>query len=500
MSEEQRNASASTEENVPKPTGAMRRKVIGLALAAAVGGFLFGFDSSVVNGAVDSIQQNFALNAFVKGFVVAIALIGCAIGAYIAGRLADRWGRIKVMLLGSVLFLASSIGAGLAFSVWDLGFWRVIGGLGIGIASVVAPAYIAEIAPKQSRGSLASLQQLAITIGIFVALLSDALLAGVAGSASSQLWLGLEAWRWMFLVGVIPSVVYGILALILPESPRYLLATGKHDEAKAIFATLVPESDVDRQIDDIERSIAEDKEGLKATLRGNRFGLKPIVWIGIILSVFQQFVGINVIFYYSTTLWRAVGFTESNSLLITVITSVTNVAVTVVAILLVDRVGRRPILLTGSIGMAVSLGIMALAFAFSVTDSKGEVSLPGAWGPIALIAANAFVVFFGASWGPLVWVLLGEIFPTKIRGKALGVAAAAQWIANFLITVSFPPMAAFSLPFTYGMYAVFALLSFFFVFYKIPETNGMALEHAETLFQNAGKNRGVQVRSSGDSA
>jgi SP family sugar:H+ symporter-like MFS transporter len=500
MSEEQKSASASTEENVPKPTGAMRRKVIGLALAAAVGGFLFGFDSSVVNGAVDSIQQNFALNAFVKGFVVAIALIGCAIGAYIAGRLADRWGRIKVMLLGSVLFLASSIGAGLAFSVWDLGFWRVIGGLGIGIASVVAPAYIAEIAPKQSRGSLASLQQLAITIGIFVALLSDALLAGVAGSASSQLWLGLEAWRWMFLVGVIPSVVYGVLALILPESPRYLLATGKHDEARAIFQTLVPESDVDRQINDIEQSIAEDKEGLKATLRGNRFGLKPIVWIGIILSVFQQFVGINVIFYYSTTLWKAVGFTESNSLLITVITSVTNVAVTVVAILLVDRVGRRPILLTGSIGMAVSLGIMALAFAFSVTNSKGDVSLPGAWGPIALIAANAFVVFFGASWGPLVWVLLGEIFPTKIRGKALGVAAAAQWIANFLITVSFPPMAAFSLPFTYGMYAVFALLSFFFVFYKIPETNGMALEHAETLFKNAGKSRGVQVRSTGDSA
>jgi SP family sugar:H+ symporter-like MFS transporter len=376
----------------------------------------------------------------------------------------------------------------------------VIGGLGIGIASVVAPAYIAEIAPKQSRGSLASLQQLAITIGIFVALLSDALLAGVAGSASSQLWLGLEAWRWMFLVGVIPSVVYGVLALILPESPRYLLATGEHDEARAIFQTLVPESDVDRQINDIEQSIAEDKEGLKATLRGNRFGLKPIVWIGIILSVFQQFVGINVIFYYSTTLWKAVGFTESNSLLITVITSVTNVAVTVVAILLVDRVGRRPILLTGSIGMAVSLGIMALAFAFSVTNSKGDVSLPGAWGPIALIAANAFVVFFGASWGPLVWVLLGEIFPTKIRGKALGVAAAAQWIANFLITVSFPPMAAFSLPFTYGMYAVFALLSFFFVFYKIPETNGMALEHAETLFKNAGKSRGVQVRSTGDSA
>jgi SP family sugar:H+ symporter-like MFS transporter len=497
MSEHNGSSAVSDSERTPNYSSKMRHKATGLAIAAAVGGFLFGFDSSVVNGAVDSIQEHFALNAFIKGFVVAIALLGCAVGAFIAGRLADRWGRLKVMFLGAGLFLISSIGAGLAFSVWDLGLWRVVGGLGIGIASVVAPAYIAEIAPRQRRGGLASLQQLAITIGIFVALLSDALLAGVAGSASDQLWLGLEAWRWMFLVGVIPSVVYGIIAFTLPESPRFLLATGKHDEARAIFATLVPEDDIDRQVKDIESSIAEDKEGLKATLRGNRFGLKPIVWIGIILSVFQQFVGINVIFYYSTTLWQAVGFTESNSLLITVITSVTNVVVTVVAILLVDRIGRRPILLTGSIGMTLSLGVMALAFAFSV-KTDGAVSLPGAWAPIALVAANLFVVCFGASWGPLVWVLLGEIFPTKIRGKALGVAAAAQWIANFLITVSFPPMSDFSLPLTYGMYAVFALLSFFFVFYKIPETNGMALEHAETLFASQGKNRGVQVRSSGD--
>ncbi|XHM11797.1 sugar porter family MFS transporter [Leifsonia sp. T36S-04] len=500
MTEERRNPSATADEQAPLPTAKMRRRVTGLAIAAAVGGFLFGFDSSVINGAVDSIQHNFGLNAIITGFIVAIALLGCAVGAFIAGRLADRWGRLKVMLLGAGLFLISSIGAGLAFSAWDLGLWRIVGGLGIGIASVVAPAYIAEISPRQSRGRLASLQQLAITIGIFVALLSDALLAGIAGSAASQLWLGLEAWRWMFLVGVIPSVVYGILALRLPESPRYLLANGRHDEARAIFQTLVPEGDIDRQIGDIENAIKEDREGAKATLAGNRFGLKPIVWIGIILSVFQQFVGINVIFYYSTTLWQAVGFTEKNSLLITVITSVTNVVVTIVAILLVDRVGRRPIMLTGSVGMALSLGIMALSFTFA--DKHGSaVSLPNPWGPIALVAANAFVVFFGASWGPLVWVLLGEIFPSRIRGKALGVAAAAQWIANFLVTISFPPMADFSLPFTYGMYAVFAALSFFFVFFKIPETNGMALEQAETLFKNAGNRaRGPQVRSSGDSA
>ncbi|MET0975260.1 MAG: sugar porter family MFS transporter [Leifsonia sp.] len=476
----------STETSGKAPTGKLRRRAIGLATAAAVGGFLFGFDSSVINGAVDSIQADYGLNDVITGFVVAIALLGCAVGAYVAGTLADRWGRLKVMLLGAIMFLASSIGAGLAFSVWDLGFWRVIGGLGIGIASVVAPAYIAEISPRQIRGGLASLQQLAITIGIFVALLSDALLAGVAGGADDTLWFGLEAWRWMFLVGVIPSVVYGVIALRLPESPRFLLTKGRTDEARAVFATLVEPDDLDRSISDIQQAIDEDKEGAKATLRGPRFGLKGIVWIGLILSIFQQFVGINVIFYYSTTLWKAVGFQESDSLLISVITSVTNVLVTIVAILLVDRLGRRPLLLSGSAGMAVSLAVMAIAFSFAVTKD-GDVSLPGAWGPIALVAANIFVISFGASWGPVVWVLLGEIFPSRIRGKALGAAAAAQWIANFLITVSFPALAAFSLTFTYGMYATFALLSGIFVFLKIPETRGMALEQAEVTFAKKDK-------------
>jgi SP family sugar:H+ symporter-like MFS transporter len=472
--------------------GKMRRKAAGLAIAAAVGGFLFGFDSSVINGAVDSIGSHFKLTAFVQGFVVAVALLGCAVGAYFAGRLADRFGRLKVMLAGAILFFASSIGAALAFAAWDLSIWRVLGGFGIGIASVVAPAYIAEISPRQIRGSLASLQQLAITIGIFAALLSDALLAGFAGNNPlNQLWFGLEAWRWMFLVGVIPSVVYGIIALTIPESPRFLLTTGQDDKARAIFARLVPPEDLDRQIGDIQNAIKEDQEGAKASLRGNRLGLKPIVWIGIILSIFQQFVGINVIFYYSTTLWKAVGFTSADSFLISVITSITNVVVTVVAILLVDRVGRKPILLVGSVGMTVSLGTMAVAFAFAVKNAHGVVSLPGGWGPVALIAANVFVVCFGASWGPLVWVLLGEIFPSKIRGRALGVAAGAQWLANFVVTVTFPALAGFSLWFTYGMYALFAALSFVFVIFKIPETRGMALEEAETTFTNAKPSKGA---------
>ncbi|WP_460776513.1 sugar porter family MFS transporter [Microbacterium sp. GXF7504] len=457
------------------------RRAIGLSIAAAVGGFLFGFDSSVINGAVDSIERTFETSAFLTGFVVAVALLGCAAGAMLAGALSDRWGRLRVMFLGAILFFVSSIGTALTFSIADLFVWRVLSGLGIGIASVVAPAYIAEIAPRQIRGSLASLQQLAITLGIFGALLSDALLATAADGASNELWLGMEAWRWMFLVGVIPSAVYGILAFTVPESPRYLIAKGRTDEARKIFSRLVPEVDLDQTMKDLTKAIEEDKKNKGATLRGPRFGLQPIVWVGIILSVFQQFVGINVIFYYSTTLWKAVGFDEGDSLLISVITSVTNVLVTLIAIWLVDRVGRKPILLTGSALMTVSLGTMALAFAFAV-KVDGEVSLPGAWGPIALIAANLFVVGFGASWGPLVWVLLGEIFPSRIRGKALGVAAGAQWIANFLITMTFPVMSDWSLPLTYGMYAAFAALSLLYVLWRVPETKGMELEKTETLF------------------
>ena len=461
-------------------------KVIFLAIAGAVGGFLFGFDSSVVNGVVDAVQGQFDLSSSLTGFAVASALLGCAVGAYLAGRIADRWGRIPAMIVGSILFLASALGCGFAFGVWDLVFWRLIGGLGIGIASVIAPAYIAEISPRQMRGRLASLQQLAITIGIFAALLSDALFANAAGGAGDEFWLGLEAWRWMFLAGAVPAVVYGLIAFAQPESPRFLVLKARDDKVRDIFARLWPGDDVERAIRDMRAAIEADQQSSqKGALRGDRFGLKPIVWIGIILSIFQQFVGINVIFYYSTTLWKSVGFQESDSFTISVITSVTNIAVTFVAIALVDRVGRRPILLFGSAGMTLSLATMALAFSQADTVD-GAPSLPGAWGPIALVAANVFVVSFGASWGPVVWVLLGEIFPTRIRARALGVAAAAQWIANFAITVSFPPLAAFSLVFTYGMYALFALLSFVFVMRVVPETNGMSLEEANTLLPPKG--------------
>ncbi|MGM7670642.1 sugar porter family MFS transporter [Microbacterium sp. A93] len=457
------------------PAARINGRVIGISIAAALGGFLFGFDTAVINGAVTALAGAFTLGPGLQGFAVSSALIGCAVGAWFAGSLANKLGRIPVMVIAAILFFVSAFGSGLAFGVIDLIVWRVIGGLGVGAASVIAPAYIAEVSPAKVRGRLGSLQQLAIVTGIFTALLSNALLASIAGSAASILWFGIEAWRWMFMVEAIPAVVYGVMALRLPESPRFLVARGRIDEASRVLYDFTGELDVNLKIEEIRSTLnAEQKESLR-DLRGDKFGLKPIVWVGILLSVFQQFVGINVIFYYSTTLWLSVGFDESQALMTSVITSITNIVVTIIAILLVDKVGRRPMLLTGSIGMAVTLGMMAVAFSFG-TLQDGNVVLPEPWSLVALVCANGFVVFFGATWGPLVWVLLGEMFPNSIRAGALAVAAAAQWVANFFISTTFPAFAEIGLTFAYGFYAFFAIVSFFFVYFQVPETKGRELE------------------------
>lgn len=457
------------------PGSKINPKVIGIAVAAALGGFLFGFDTAVINGAVDALAGDFALEAGLKGFSVSSALLGCAVGAWFAGSLANRRGRIPVMVIAAILFLASSIGSGLAVGVIDLIVWRVIGGIGVGGASVIVPAYIAEVSPAQVRGRLGSLQQLAIVTGIFTALLSNAVLAGISGGAAEILWFGLPAWRWMFMMEAIPAVVYGLMALRLPESPRFLVARGETERAGSVLREFTGEPDISSRIAQIQGSLDQEKQESLRDLRGSALGLKPIVWVGILLSVFQQFVGINVIFYYSTTLWRSVGFDESDALLTSVITSVTNIVVTIVAILLVDRVGRRIMLLVGSVVMAVSLGAMALAFSFS-SGTADAPALEAPWSGIALVSANLFVVGFGATWGPLVWVLLGEMFPNRIRASALAVAAAAQWLANFAISTTFPVFSQFSLTFAYSFYAFFAALSFFFVLSKVPETKGIELE------------------------
>ncbi len=450
-------------------------RILGISLAAALGGFLFGFDTAVINGAIDAMSEDFGISGFLQGFAVSSALLGCVAGAWFAGPLAARQGRVRVMVVAAVLFTASAIGSGLAFGTWDLIAWRALGGLGVGAASVIAPAYIAEVSPADVRGRLGSLQQLAIVLGIFAALLSDAFLAGSAGGAAEVLWLGREAWRWMFLAEAVPAVLYGLFALTIPESPRYLVDQEREEEAADVLTRYTGVRDAAAKIREIRQSLQREARESLRDLRGGSLGLKPIVWVGIALAVFQQFVGINVIFYYSTTLWRSVGFEESEALTTSVITSVTNVLVTVVAILLVDKVGRRPLLLFGSVGMAVTLATMAVAF--SQAQGTGDsASLPQPWGPIALVAANLYVVSFGATWGPIMWVMLGEMFPNKIRATAVSVASAANWVANFIVSTTFPSLAAVGLSLAYGLYALFAVLSLLFVLWQVPETKGRELE------------------------
>jgi sugar porter (SP) family MFS transporter len=453
-------------------------RIVLIAAAAALGGFLFGFDTAVINGAVDAIRGGFQLDAAKIGIAVSCALLGSAAGAWYAGSLADRLGRVRTMQVAALLLAASALGSGLVSGMWDLILWRVIGGIGVGMASVIAPTYIAEVSPAQVRGRLGSLQQLAIVLGIFVALLSDAWLASTAGGASGHLWFGLEAWRWMFLVAIVPALIYGALVLGVPESPRHLVARGRLPEAREVLRQVLAmrsESALDYKLGEIERSLQMEYRPTLRDLRGSRFGLLPVVWVGILLSVFQQFVGINVIFYYSSTLWHSVGFSEADSFSITVATSVVNVLVTLVAIGLVDKVGRKPLLVIGSAGMAVTLALMAWCFSEAI-GSGASLSLPAPWNIVALVAANAYVVFFGISWGPMVWVLLGEMFPNRIRAMAMAVAAAAQWLANFIITSSFPALAEAGLSFAYGLYAGFALLSLLFVVVAVRETKGMELE------------------------
>jgi SP family sugar:H+ symporter-like MFS transporter len=288
------------------------------------------------------------------------------------------------------------------------------------------------------------------------------------------LWLGVAAWRWMFLSLAVPALIYGGLALTIPESPRYLVAKDRLEEAADVLRRFVV-AKPDKKVAEIEETLTSDHDFRLSDLRGPAVGLLSIVWVGILLSVFQQAVGINVIFYYSSVLWQAVGYGESNAMLISVITSVTNIAVTVVAIFLIDKVGRKPLLVVGSSGLLLTLATMAFCFQQAQVVA-GKPTLPGNLGIVALVAANLYVVFFGVSWGPVVWVMLGEMFNNRIRASALALAAAAQWLANFAVSVSFPKLSAIGLGLTYGIYAVFALMSLVFVLKSIKETKGRELE------------------------
>ncbi len=466
---------------MPTPIHATARNVnayyvILISGAAALGGFLFGFDTAVINGAVLALTKSFNTSSWLTGLAVSLALLGSAVGAFSAGPIANRYGRVRAMVVAAVLFTISAVGSGFAVGIWDFIFWRVLGGLAVGIASVIVPAYIAECAPAAMRGRLGSLQQLAIVLGIFIALLSNYFIAVAAGSAEQPFWFGIAAWRWMFLTEILPAAIYGIAVLNIPESPRYLVAQGKEPAAATVLAKIL-DGDVGSKIEEIRHTVFQERDPNLSDLVGKNGRLLPIVWVGIGLSVLQQFVGINVIFYYSSVLWQAVGFSEQDSLQLTVITGAVNIVTTLIALVFVDKFGRKPLLLLGSIGMTLTLGTLTTTFTNAALDAAGNPVLVGSAGLIALLAANLYVFCFGFSWGPVVWVLLGEMFNNNLRTSALSVAAAAQWISNFIVSTTFPPLLQYvGLGVTYGIYTIAAAISIFFVIFFIKETKGIELE------------------------
>ncbi len=469
------------EQGAPK---ANLSRILFLSIVAALGGFLFGFDSGVINGTVGALQDAFDSDAVGTGFNVASMLLGCAAGAFFAGTLADKFGRKNVLIVAALAFIISAYGSGMSGSSTEFVIFRILGGLAVGAASILSPAYIGEIAPANIRGRLISLQQLAIVLGLFLAFFSNYNLAGAAedASASGELWWGFDAWRWMFWMELIPATAFFLLLLFIPESPRYLVAAGKPQKALDVLASLTNRVFAQKQVDEIKTTvIIERKPRLSDIINAKTGKMHPIIWVGIALAVLQQFTGINVVFYYGSVLWQAAGFTETDALLTNVISGSVNIAFTFLAIYLVDKVGRKPLLMIGAIGQAVMLGLLALIFAFGATSGAGDVSetiqMGSTSGLLALFAANLYIAFFAFTWGPIMWVMLGEMFSNRFRGAALAVAGLAQWGANFLITISFPILlTAIGLGVSYGIYAAFGIVAFVIVRKFVTETKGRTLE------------------------
>jgi len=458
-----------------------------IVAVATIGGFLFGYDSGAVNGTQDGLIKAFNLvpgswspsNGL--GFTVASLLIGCFIGAFFAGRLADLIGRRNTMMFAAALFLAGALVQGVATLQIVFVLARICGGMAVGAASVLSPAYISEVAPAEIRGRLTTVQQIMIITGLTAAFLVNYFLAASAGVSTATYWGGIEAWRWMFLMQALPAAIFLVALFMIPESPRYLVSKRRTDKAESVLTSLFGADVARTKLEEIRATFSEDHRPRLSDIKGRGLlGIRPIVWAGIMLAAFQQFVGINVIFYYGATLWQLAGFTESQSLAINIVSGAVSIAACFVTIAVIDKVGRKPLLLIGSAGMAVTLFAMVYAFSHGSLDPKGNLVLSKDLGTLAVVAANLYVIFFNFSWGPVMWVMLGEMFPNQIRGSALAVCGFVQWFSNFLISFSFPVMAAkLGLTISYTFYGVCAVISYFLVQKLVHETRGKELEQME---------------------
>lgn len=458
--------------------------VFAIVAVATIGGLLFGYDSGAVNGTQPGLTAAFNLDDASLGFTVGSLLIGCVIGASLAGVLADAIGRRAVMRLAAVLFLGGALVQGFAHDHTLFVIARIIGGMAVGAASVLSPAYISEVAPASIRGRMTTVQQVMIITGLTAAFLVNYYVTSIAGVSTNKIWADIEAWRWMYLMQAVPAAVFLIALFFIPESPRYLVSKGRNDEALAVLTNLSGPNAAAAKVAEIQASFATDHRPRLSdvlTPKGGAgfLGIRKIVWVGIMLAVFQQLVGINVIFYYGATLWQAAGFSEQDSLMINIVSGAVSIAACFVTIAVIDKIGRKPLLLIGSLGMAASL--FAMVYAFSQGGLvDGKLVLADDTGMIAVVAANIYVIFFNVSWGPVMWVMLGEMFPNQIRGSALAVAGFFQWGANYAIAQAFPIMlTSIGLAASYSFYGVCAVISFFLVARFIHETKGKELEAME---------------------
>jgi len=449
--------------------------IIAITVVATLGGLLFGYDTAVISGAEKSVQafliDSQGLSTLVHGLTISSALIGCIIGGALSGLFALKFGRKKSLMIAAFLFFLSALGSGypefLFFTkgeasmglLYMFNFYRIIGGIGVGMASAIVPMYIGEIAPAEIRGRLVSLNQFAIIFGMLVVYFVN---WGISNGQELE-WINTIGWRRMFLSEAIPAGIFGILLFLVPESPRYLSLTNKNPEALRILT----------KINGAEKA-KEILEDIKSTLQhhsGKIFSYgKVVIIIGVLLSVFQQFVGINVALYYAPRIFESMGAGKDASMMQTVVMGLVNVIFTVVAIMTVDKWGRKPLLMVGSIGMAIGmLAISGLAF-FEIIGTS------------TLVFIIIYTASFMMSWGPICWVLISEIFPNKIRGRAVAIAVVAQWAANYFISSTYPSMMEFSGGVTYGFYGIMSLLSFLFVWKMVPETKGKTLEEMEKLW------------------
>ena len=464
--------------NAPVRT-TVNKGLIGMIVAVAtIGGLLFGYDSGAVNGTQDGLRTAFNLSSGGLGFTVGSLLIGCAVGAFFAGRLADVIGRRSVMILAAILFVVGALVQGVTDIHALFVVARFAGGMAVGAASVLSPLYISEMAPANIRGRLTTVQQVMIITGLTAAFVVNYFLAQSAGNSLGEVG-GLPAWRWMYLAQAVPAVVFLVALFFIPESPRYLVSRGRQAEASTVLTSLFGPAEAERKIGEIEASFSKDHRPSFRDVAAPGTVFRPIVWAGIMLATFQQFVGINIIFYYGETLWKLAGVSEEVALERNIVSGVVSIAAVLVALAVIDKVGRKPLLLIGSAGMALTLGAMTWAFSGADTDAAGNLLLDPSTGMVALIAANLYVIFFNFSWGPVMWVMLGEMFPNQMRGSALAIAGLAQWGANYAVVQSFPIMSdpdGLGLAGTYLVYTVSAVISIFLVHKFIQETKGKELE------------------------